>query len=98
MHIDPAIIAARAEVARQTRYIARREDFLDALDWHALSDAVARQSAMLDDLLAGDLADAILHRDWLEERAGDGHTQVVGILRFEPRPRPWHAEWNTLAA
>ena len=86
MHIDSALTAARAEVARLTRYIARREDFLDALDWNALSDDAARQSAMLDELLAGDLADAILHRDWLEERAGDGHSKVVGILRFEPRP------------
>ena len=36
MDIDPAIAAARAEVARLTRYLERRKDFLDALDWHAL--------------------------------------------------------------
>ncbi|ATI56828.1 MULTISPECIES: hypothetical protein [Sphingomonas] len=98
MDIDPAIAAARAEVARLTRYLERRKDFLDALDWHALPDEIARQSAMLDDLLAGDLADAVLYRDWLEKRAADGHHLATGILRFEPRPRPWHPEWNTLAA
>lgn len=96
MHIDPAIIAARAEVARLTRYIARREDFLDALDWHALPDEIARQSAMLDDLLAGDLADAALYILWLEERLASGETDVPGVLRFYPHPRPWHGEWISL--
>ena len=46
----------------------RRERFLDALDWSMLTEDHARQSAMLDDLLEGDMADAILYIDWLVER------------------------------
>ena len=52
--------------------------------------------SMLDELLNGDLADAASYTAWLEERAADGVESVAGVLRFDPRPRPWHAEWMTL--
>lgn len=98
MDIHLAIASVQADAARIARYTDRRDRFLDALDWSALDEQTAREAAMLDDLLAGDLADAVLYRDWLEKRAADGHHLATGILRFEPRPRPWHPEWNTLAA
>ena len=69
---------------------------LDALDWSALDEQTAREAAMLDDLLAGDLADAALYILWLEERLASGETDVPGVLRFYPHPRPWHAEWISL--
>lgn len=52
---------------------------------------------MLDELLDEDLAIGLRYIDWLVERV-DSHAPVPGALRFAPHPRPWHAEWNTLAA
>lgn len=98
MNINIARTIARADAARIERFIDRRGRFLDALDWSALSEEHARQTAMLDDLLAGDLMDATLYLDWLDERAAAGVDVVPGALRFDPHPRPWHAEWITLAA
>lgn len=79
-----------------SRYTDRRDRFLDALDWSALDEQTAREAAMLDDLLAGDLADAALYILWLEERLASGETDVPGVLRFYPHPRPWHGEWISL--
>ena len=98
MWIQDALAIARADLARIARYIERRERFLDALDWSMLSDAQARQSAMLDDLLEGDMADAILYIDWLVERLAGDAEQVPGVLRFTPHPRPWQLAWITLAS
>lgn len=98
MHITIARATARADAARIERFIDRRERFLDALDWSALSEEHARQSTMLDDLLAGDLMDATLYLEWLDERAAAGIDVVPGVLRFDPHPRPWHSAWITLAA
>ena len=53
---------------------------------------------MLDDLLAGDAAEAILYTVWLEEQIAAGIEGVGGVLRFDPTPRPWRPEWITLAA
>jgi hypothetical protein len=63
-----------------------------------ISEDHARQTAMLDDLLEEDMADAILYIDWLVERLADGAKPLPGVLRFTPHPRPWHAEWITLAS
>lgn len=68
MQIQDALPIARADAARLLRFIARRERYLDALDWSLLTEEHARQSAMLDDLLAGDLADSRLYIEWLEHR------------------------------
>jgi hypothetical protein len=62
-----------------------------------LTEAQARQSSMLDELLDEDLADGLRHIDWLVERV-DSQVSIRSALRFAPHPRPWHAEWNTLAA
>ncbi len=98
MQIKDALTIARADAARLARFVDRREDFLDALDWSLLTEEHARQSAMLDDLLEGDLADSALYIDWLEHRESEGNASLPGVLRFAPHPRPWHADWITLAA
>ena len=98
MQITIARATARADAARLERFIDRRERFLDALDWSALSEEHARQSAMLDDLIAGDLAEATVYIDWLDDRIAAGVFTVPGVLRFDLRPRPWQAEWITTAA
>ncbi|WP_122927211.1 hypothetical protein, partial [Pseudomonas viridiflava] len=59
-----ALAVARADAANLARFIERRERFLDALDWPMMSEEHARQSSMLDDLLEGDMSDAILYIDW----------------------------------
>lgn len=97
MQIKDALAIARADVASIARFIERRASFLDALDWSMLTDAQARQSSMLDELLDEDLADGLRYSDWLVDRV-DAEAPVPGVLRFAPHPRPWHAEWNTLAA
>jgi hypothetical protein len=86
--IHLAIASVQADAARIARYTDRRDRFLDALDWSALDEQTAREAAMLDDLLAGDLADAALYILWLEERLASGETDVPGVLRFYPHPRP----------
>jgi len=98
MQIIDALVIARADAARLSRFMARREGFLDALDWSLLSEDHARQSAMLDDLLEGDLADSALYLNWLEQRLAEDNVSLPGVLRFDPHPRPWHAEWITLAS
>ena len=97
MDILHALTMARADAANLARFIERRERFLAGLDWLMLSDEDARQSSMLDDLLEGDMAAAILYIDWLVERlAGDGEP-LPGVLRFSPHPRASRTEWLTLA-
>lgn len=98
MDIHTALTTARSDIARLQRYVDRRDRFLDALDWTMLSETLARENSMLDDLLADDLADGRLYLDWLEGQLADDVADVVGVLRFDPRPRPWHSEWITLAA
>lgn len=98
MQVQEALAIARADAARIAHFIERRDRFLNALDWSLLTEEHARQSAMLDDLLEGDLADAILYVDWLTERHCEGAGPLPGVLRFTPHPRPWHVEWITLAA
>lgn len=63
-----------------------------------LTEGQARQSSMLDELLEDDLAASALYIDWLVERRADSDTPLPGVMRFAPYPRPWHAEWITLAA
>jgi hypothetical protein len=98
MEIRQALAVARADAAHLVRFIQRRERFLDALDWLMLSEDHARQAAMLDDLLEEDMADAILYINWLVERLADHAESLPGVLRFTRHPRPWHAEWITLAS
>jgi hypothetical protein len=98
MKIDDVLVVARADAARLSRFMARREGFLGALDWSLLSEDHARQSAMLDDLLEGELADSAIYLDWLEQRVAEDNVSLPGVLRFAPHPRPWHAEWITLAS
>lgn len=98
MQITDALAIARADAARIAHFIERRTRFQDGLDWSMLTEDQARQAAMLDDLLEGDMADSILYIDWLLERLASGEAGVPGALRFTPHPRPWHAEWITLAA
>lgn len=98
MHIQHALDVARADATHIAHFTLRQERFLDALDWSMLTEDHARQSAMLDDLLDGDMADAILYIDWLVERLAYGAEALPGVLRFAPHPRPWHAEWITLVS
>jgi hypothetical protein len=98
MEISHALVVARADAATLARFIERRERFLDALDWPMMSEEHARQSSMLDDLLEGDMADAILYIDWLVDRLADDAGLLPGVLRFTPRPRPWQLTWITLAS
>ena len=61
-----------------------------SLGVHVAADA----GADADELTRG--ADAALYILWLEERLASGETDVPGVLRFYPHPRPWHAEWISL--
>lgn len=98
MHVQHALGVARADAAHIMRYIDRRERFLDALDWSMLTEDQVRQASMLDELLEDDLAEAVRYIDWLVERGARSDAPLPGVMRFAPHPRPWHAEWITLAA
>lgn len=98
MDIRHALSVALTDIARLERFVSRRERFLEALDWSLLTEEQARESSMLDDLLDEDLNDGHAYICWLQERAAEDVTTIPGVLRFAPHPRPWHAEWVTLAA
>ncbi len=98
MDIQHALGVARADAAHLSRYIERREHFLDMLDWSMLTESQARQASMLDELLEDDLAAAGRYIDWLIDRQARDDKPLPGVMRFAPHPRPWHAEWITLAA
>jgi len=97
MHIEQAIAVATADTARLERYVDRRAGFLDALDWSAMTPIAIYEAAMLDDLLETDMAEAVSYVLHLESLAAEGITQITGVLRFAPFPRPWHREWKDLA-
>ena len=52
--------------------------------------------AMLDDLLDADLAESASYITWLEGCVAMGVEDIVGVVRFEPGPRPWQLAWVTL--
>ena len=97
MHIHQALGIARQDERSLTRFIDRRDRFLDALDWDALPEQTAREASMLDELLETDLAESSAYVDWLEGCVAMGVEDIVGVVRFEPGPHPWHNAWVTLA-
>jgi hypothetical protein len=97
MHIDRAIAIVSADAAIIGRYIERRERFLDALDWSAMTNRDIHESAMMDALLESDAAEADCYRAHLAELAAVGIHHIDAVLRFRPFPRPWHPEWTALA-
>ena len=98
MQIHHAIEIAKGDERRIARFIDRRDRFLDALDWDALPEQAARESAMMDALLAQDLAESASYVDWLEGCVAMGVEDIVGVIRSDPGPRPWQTAWITLAA
>lgn len=98
MQIQHAIAIAKIDERRIARFIDRRDRFLDALDWDALPEQAARESAMMDALLAQDLAESASYVDWLEGCVAMGVEDIVGVVRFDAGPRPWQAAWITITA
>lgn len=96
MHIEHALAVATADAARIERYAERRERFMDALDWTAMTDRDIFEAAMLDCMLETDLAEASLYIMHLAAMAADGVSEIATVVRFAPFPRPWHAEWKHL--
>ena len=78
MRIQQAIAIAKADENRLIRFISRRDRFLDALDWDALPEQMAREAAMMDELLATELAEAACYVIWLEECLSYGVEDVIG--------------------
>lgn len=87
----------RSDAARIERFTQRREDFLDALDWTMLTCEQVHEAAMLDFMLEDDLAEALQRVSMAESLAAMGMPLVLTFIRYNPFPRPWHAEWLTLA-
>lgn len=52
---------------------------------------------MLDELLETDVAEPSSYVDWLEGWIAKGVEDIIGIVRFEPRPHPWHKDWIKVA-
>lgn len=96
MRIEQAIAIAKHDEHRLVRFIERRNRFLDALDWDALPEQTAREASMLDDLLDADLEESASYITWLEGCVAMGVEDIVGVVRFEPGPRPWQLAWVTL--
>ncbi|WP_298277259.1 MULTISPECIES: hypothetical protein [Alphaproteobacteria] len=96
MRIHQAIAIAKADEHRLIRFIEPRNRFLDALDWNALPEQMAREASMMDELLATELAESACYVIWLEECVAFGVEDIVGVLRFEAAPRAWQTAWVTL--
>ena len=86
----------RSDAARIERFVQRRETFLDALDWTMLSCEQVHEAAMLDFMLEDDLAEALQRVSMAESLAAMGLPLVPTFIRYNPFPRPWHAEWLAL--
>lgn len=86
----------RSDAARIERFVQRRETFLDALDWTMLTCEQVNEAAMLDFMLEDDLAEALQRVSMAESLAAMGLPLVPTFIRYNPFPRPWHAEWLAL--
>ncbi|MFC0685287.1 hypothetical protein [Novosphingobium clariflavum] len=86
----------RGDAARIERFVQRRETFLDALDWTMLTCEQVHEAAMLDFMLEDDLAEALQRVSMAESPAATGLPLVPTFIRYNPFPRPWHAEWLAL--
>ncbi|ALR22822.1 MULTISPECIES: hypothetical protein [Sphingobium] len=86
----------RSDAARIERFVQRRETFLDALDWTMLTCEQVHEAAMLDFMLEDDLAEALQRVSMAESLAAMGLPLVPTFIRYNPFPRPWHAEWLAL--
>lgn len=86
----------RSDAARIERFVQRREVFLDALDWTMLTCEQVHEAAMLDFMLEDDLAEALQRVSMTESLAAMGLPLVPTFIRYNPFPRPWHAEWLAL--
>ena len=86
----------RSDAARIERFTQRREGFLDALDWTMLTCEQVHEAAMLDFMLEDDLAEALQRVSMAESLAAMGLPLVPTFIRYNPFPRPWHAEWLAL--
>ncbi|QBM77942.1 hypothetical protein E2E30_18815 (plasmid) [Sphingomonas sp. AAP5] len=84
MRIQRAIAIAKADENRLIRFIERRDRFLDALDWDSLPEQLAREAAMMDELLATELAEAACYVIWLEECIGFGVEDIVAVHDLQP--------------
>lgn len=86
----------RSDAARIERFVQRRETFLNALDWTMLTCEQVHEAAMLDFMLGDDLAEALQRVSMAESLAAMGLPLVPTFIRYNPFPRPWHAEWLAL--
>ena len=86
----------RSDAARIERFVQRRETFLDAMDWTMLTCEQVHEAAMLDFMLEDDLAEALQRVSMAESLAAMGLPLVPTFIRYNPFPRPWHAEWLAL--
>ena len=86
----------RSDAARIERFVQRRETFLAALDWTMLTCEQVHEAAMLDFMLEDDLAEALQRVSMAESLAAMGLPLVPTFIRYNPFPRPWHAEWLAL--
>lgn len=86
----------RSDAARIERFVLRRETFLDALDWTMLTCEQVHEAAMLDFMLEDDLVEALQRVSMAESLAEMGLPLVPTFIRYNPFPRPWHAEWLAL--
>lgn len=94
--IQQVIDQVRIDAARIERFVERRETFLDALDWTMLTCEQVHEAAMLDFMLEDDLAEALQRVSMAESLAAMGLPLVPTFIRYNPFPRPWHAEWLAL--
>ncbi|EJU09046.1 hypothetical protein LH128_30960 [Sphingomonas sp. LH128] len=86
----------RSDAARIERFVQRRKTFLDTLDWTMLTCEQVHEAAMLDFMLEDDLAEALQRVSMAESLAAMGLPLVPTFIRYNPFPRPWHAEWLAL--
>ncbi|MGF7152103.1 hypothetical protein FHS96_005772 [Sphingomonas zeicaulis] len=57
LHIEQRLASERQQLAEISRYAARRERFLEALDWDAMPDSFAFETSMDDEAIDHDLAE-----------------------------------------
>lgn len=88
--IEQHLAIATRHYAALSRFADRRERFVDALDWTAMEEQLAREVSMTDDLINDDLASLRLYIGHLRRWSADAGPDALGpeaILRIEHEPR-----------
>lgn len=86
LSLEQMLVQARREHTAIARYAARRERFLDALDWDAMPDSFAFEASMQDEAIDHDVVTLAVRVAYLDEQVFLARTRTVRQPQQDPDP------------